>query len=170
MTRDVALTKAAPEAEPAPVLDLTPPTPVSDKRVANDPRERRRLAKQAAEQALEQAKQAHSEPEVTPAEAVPAEVTPVTEAETVTAEVAEPVVTEAVAETAAETIAAPVETEQAAKPVQAELAVEAAQDVPTELEPKAEAEKTEGEDADKPVRPRRPRGRPPKKATPANES
>ncbi|OTG64500.1 ribonuclease E/G [Acinetobacter sp. ANC 3903] len=170
VTRDVALTKAAPEAEPAPVLDLTPPTPVSDKRVANDPRERRRLAKQAAEQALEQVKQAHSEPEVTPAEAVPAEVTPVTEAETVTAEVAEPVVTEAVAETAAETIASPVETEQAAEPVQAELAVEAAQDVPTELEPKAEAEKTEGEDADKPVRPRRPRGRPPKKATPANES
>ena len=170
VTRDVALTKAAPEAEPAPVLDLTPPTPVSDKRVANDPRERRRLAKQAAEQALEQAKQAHSEPEVTPVEAVPAEATPVTEAETVTAEVAEPVVTEAIVETVVETVAAPVETEQAAEPVQAELAVEAAQDVPTELEPKAEAEKTEGEDADKPVRPRRPRGRPPKKATPANES
>ncbi|OTG76219.1 ribonuclease E/G [Acinetobacter sp. ANC 4169] len=170
VTRDVALTKAAPEAEPAPVLDLTPPTPVSDKRVANDPRERRRLAKQAAEQALEQAKQAHSEPEVTPVEAVPAEATPVTEAETVTAEVAEPVVTVAVAETAVETVAASVETEQAAEPVQAELAVEAAQDVPTELEPKAEAEKTEGEDADKPVRPRRPRGRPPKKATPASES
>ncbi len=60
VTRDVEVAKAAPEAEPAPVLDLTPPKPVSDKRVANDPRERRRLAKQAAEQALEQAKQAQA--------------------------------------------------------------------------------------------------------------
>lgn len=179
VTRDVAVTKAAPEAEPAPVLDLTPPKPVSDKRVANDPRERRRLAKQAAEQALEQAKQAHNQPETAPAETVA-----VTEAETPTAEVAEPevtqavvepvvteVATEAVAEPAAETVAAPVETEQAAEPVQAELAVEAAQqDVQTQAEATAEAEKTEGEETDKPVRPRRPRGRPPKKATSANES
>jgi len=175
VTRDVAVTKAAPEAEPAPVLDLTPPKPVSDKRVANDPRERRRLAKQAAEQALEQAKQAHSQPETAPAETVA-----VTEAETPTAEVAEPevtqaiiepVVTEAVAEPVAETVAAPVETEQAAEPVQAELAVEATQQaVQTPVEATAEAEKTEGEETDKPVRPRRPRGRPPKKATSANES
>lgn len=178
VTRDVAVTKAAPETEPAPVLDLTPPKPVSDKRVANDPRERRRLAKQAAEQALEQAKQAHSQPETAPAETVA-----VTEAETPTAEVAEPevtqavvepvvteVATEAVAEPAAETVAAPVETEQAAEAAPAELAEQAAQDTPTEVEPKAEAEKTEGEETDKPVRPRRPRGRPPKKATSANES
>ncbi|WP_180174206.1 Rne/Rng family ribonuclease [Acinetobacter sp. YH01022] len=176
VTRDVAVTKAAPEAEPAPVLDLTPPKPVSDKRVANDPRERRRLAKQAAEQALEQAKQAHSQPETAPAEAMPAGTVAVTEAETAPAEVAEPVVTEVVAEpvaetvVAAETVIATEETEQAAEPVQAELAVEAAQDVQTQVEPTAEAEKTEGEDGDKPVRPRRPRGRPPKKATPANES
>ncbi|MDD2945570.1 MAG: Rne/Rng family ribonuclease [Acinetobacter sp.] len=176
VTRDVAVTKAEPEAEPAPVLDLTPPKPVSDKRVANDPRERRRLAKQAAEQALEQAKQAHSQPEATPAEAMPAETVAVTEAETAPAEVADPVVTEVVAEpiaetiVAAETVIATKETEQAAEPVQAELAVEAAQDAQTQVEPTAEAEKTEGEDGDKPVRPRRPRGRPPKKATPANES
>ncbi|WP_349927804.1 Rne/Rng family ribonuclease [Acinetobacter sp. A1-4-2] len=176
VTRDVAVTKAAPEAEPAPVLDLTPPKPVSDKRVANDPRERRRLAKQAAEQALEQAKQAHSQPETAPAEAIPAETVAVTEAETAPAEVAEPVVTEVVAEpvaetvVAAETVIATEETEQAAEPVQAELAVEATQDAQTQVEPTAEAEKTEGEDGDKPVRPRRPRGRPPKKATPANES
>ncbi len=52
VTRDVEVAKAAPEAEPAPVLDLTPPKPVSDKRVANDPRERRRLAKQAARASL----------------------------------------------------------------------------------------------------------------------
>lgn len=170
VTRDVAVTKAAPEAEPAPVLDLTPPKPVSDKRVANDPRERRRLAKQAAEQALEQAKQAHSQPETAPAEAMPAETVAVTEAETAPAEVAEPVVTEVVAEPTAETVIATEETEQAAEPVQAELAVEATQDAQTQVEPTAEAEKIEGEDGDKPVRPRRPRGRPPKKATPANES
>ncbi len=59
------------------------------------------------------------------------------------------------AEPAAETVAAPVETEQAAEPVQAELAVEAAQqDVQTQAEATAEAEKTEGEETDKPVRPR----------------
>ena len=72
VTRDVAITKAEPEAEPAPVLDLVPPKPVSDNRVANDPRERRRLAKLAAEQA----KQAHVEQK----------------------QVAEPAVTEVVAE------------------------------------------------------------------------
>ncbi|CAB1218917.1 Rne/Rng family ribonuclease [Acinetobacter bouvetii] len=168
VTRDVAVIKAAPEAEPAPVLDLTPPKPASDNRVANDPRERRRLAKQAAEQALEQAKQAH-EPEA--AKVVPetaaAEVTPVAEQETVTAEVVEPVITDAPAEAVSETVAevAPVTKPEA---VQAELAVENQQDVTAE--PKPGIEKTEGEEADKPVRPRRPRGRPPKKATPANES
>ena len=62
VTRDVAVTKAEPEAEPAPVLDLTPPTAVSEQRVANDPRERRRLAKLAAEQALSEVKQSlHTE-------------------------------------------------------------------------------------------------------------
>lgn len=167
VTRDVAVTKAAPEAEPAPVLDLTPPKAVSDKRVANDPRERRRLAKQAAEQALEQAKQAHSEPETAPAEATPASA----EVETVKAEAVEPV-TEAVVEPVVETETVTVESEQATEAAPAELVEEAAQDTPTEVEPKAEAEaeKTEGEEGDKPVRPRRPRGRPPKKVTPANES
>ncbi len=70
VTRDAELPshKPAEEAEPAPVLPLTPsqtPTP----RVANDPRERRRLAKLAAEQAFEQVKQQHSAQEevVTPA-------------------------------------------------------------------------------------------------------
>ena len=59
----------------------------------------------------------------------------------------------------------------AEKPVQTELAVDAAQDVQALAEPKSDADKPETEDeADKPVRPRRPRGRPPKKATPASES
>jgi ribonuclease E len=180
VTRDVAVTKAAPEAEPAPVLDLTPPAAVSDNRVANDPRERRRLAKLAAEQALEQAKQAHSEPEAAKevVETAAAEATPVVEQQAAIEEVpatGTPEVT-VVAEVAAEPIneavkKAPVEKKSAPKPVQSELPVEAAQDVQALAEPKADADTPETEDeADKPVRPRRPRGRPPKKVTPANES
>jgi ribonuclease E len=187
VTRDVAVTKAAPEAEPAPVLDLTPPTAISDKRVANDPRERRRLAKLAAEQALEQAKQAHSEPEATKdvatiaPEVVETAVTEIIESvtEQVTAiedvaivdepkVAAEPVIkAEKPAPVAKVVEPKPVE----AKPVQAETAVDVAQDVQALAEPKTDANKDETEDdEDKPIRPRRPRGRPPKKATPANES
>ena len=61
VTRDAELPshKPAEEAEPAPVLPLTPPQAPAP-RVANDPRERRRLAKLAAEQAFEQVKQQHS--------------------------------------------------------------------------------------------------------------
>lgn len=207
VTRDVAIvTKAAPEAEPAPVLDLTPPRTVSDNRVANDPRERRRLAKLAAEQALEQAKQAHSEPKAAKevAETTTSEVAPVTEPEAVIEEapvtktpevVAEeaPVmeipevvaeeapVTEApevvvapevVAEPIEEAVqAAPVEKAAKPKPVKAELPAEVAQDLQALAEPKADVDNPDADDdADKPVRPRRPRGRPPKKVTPANES
>ena len=58
-----------------------------------------------------------------------------------------------------------------AKPVPAEIAVDIAQDLQALAEPKTDANKDETEDdEDKPIRPRRPRGRPPKKATPANES
>ncbi|NNH86945.1 Rne/Rng family ribonuclease [Acinetobacter terrae] len=196
VTRDVAIvTKAAPEAEPAPVLDLTPPRAVSDNRVANDPRERRRLAKLAAEQALEQAKQAHSEPkaakEVT--KTMTAEVAPVTEPEAVIEEVPVTEAPEVVAEekpvteapevvVAPEAVAEPIEEAEAVqatpvekavkpKPVQAELPAEVAQDLQALAEPKTDVDNPDADDdADKPVRPRRPRGRPPKKVTPANES
>ncbi|MGE8562887.1 MAG: hypothetical protein ACN6NM_03745, partial [Acinetobacter bohemicus] len=58
-----------------------------------------------------------------------------------------------------------------AKPVPAETAVDVAQDLQALAEPKTDTNKDETEDdEDKPIRPRRPRGRPPKKATPANES
>ena len=81
VTRDVEVSKAQPEAEPAPVLDLIPPAPVSEKRVANDPRERRRLAKLAAEQALQQAKQqAQAEAESTAAEPAAEATAPAEEA------------------------------------------------------------------------------------------
>ncbi|MCO8047737.1 Rne/Rng family ribonuclease [Acinetobacter towneri] len=185
VTRDVEVAKAAPEAEPAPVLDLTPPKPVSDKRVANDPRERRRLAKQAAEQALEQAKQAQAV-EKTEAEAettaAPVTASPATEveqpavanaeAETVSTEVSAtpeeaPAVTAQAEQVEQQTAPAEAETAEVstpvtAEPVQAELAV----DDPAET---AESEQ-EKADKEKVVRPRRPRGRPPKKATPPTES
>lgn len=169
VTRDVEVAKATPEAEPAPVLDLTPPKPESEKRVANDPRERRRLAKQAAEQALAQVKQAHVEEAP-----VAAELTAVAVVENVT-EAVEPVeaatevaVTEAVPEPAVVVEEAMVETKTPVKakakaePAQTELAVDVIEDTATE---ETAAEKEEKEKA----RPRRPRGRPPKKITPTAE-
>ncbi|MDK1682387.1 Rne/Rng family ribonuclease [Acinetobacter terrestris] len=176
VTRDVAVAKAAPEAEPAPVLALTPPAAVSDTRVANDPRERRRLAKLAAEQALEQAKKAqHSEPEAAKevVETTATEAAPVKQAEAVIEQAPVAEVTEVtaapkvVAEPVKPAKAAPVE--KAAKPKPAPT--EVAQDVQALAEPKADTDTPDADDdADKPVRPRRPRGRPPKKVTPANES
>ncbi|TCB47233.1 Rne/Rng family ribonuclease [Acinetobacter terrestris] len=176
VTRDVAVTKAAPEAEPAPVLALTPPAAVSDTRVANDPRERRRLAKLAAEQALEQAKKAqHSEPEAAKevVETTATEAAPVKQAEAVIEQAPVAEVTEVTA--APEVVAEPVKpakaapAEKAAKPKPAPT--EVAQDVQALAEPKADTDTPDADDdADKPVRPRRPRGRPPKKVTPANES
>ena len=176
VTRDVAVTKAAPEAEPAPVLALTPPAAVSDTRVANDPRERRRLAKLAAEQALEQAKKAqHSEPEAAKevVEKTATEAAPVKQAEAVIEQAPVAEVTEVTA--APEVVAEPVKpakaapAEKAAKPKPAPT--EVAQDVQALAEPKADTDTPDADDdADKPVRPRRPRGRPPKKVTPANES
>ncbi len=187
VTRDVELpSKVAAEAEPAPVLALTPQAPVV--RVANDPRERRRLAKLAAEQALEQAKQA-AQPEVPKSEPVaevevesavetaehPADPATAAMVETVTAE--ETAATESAAtdtviaetENAAETTVEEVPTEQAAEAVTetaaAQLVIlEAADEAATADEAEATAE-----EKDKPVRPRRPRGRPPKKASPATE-
>ncbi|WP_336930075.1 Rne/Rng family ribonuclease [Acinetobacter tandoii] len=168
VTRDVEVAKATPEAEPAPVLDLTPPKPESEKRVANDPRERRRLAKQAAEQALAQAKQAQAEEAPVAVEptavAVVEKVAEVVEPAqaatevTVTEAVAEPVVAE---EATVET-KAPAKAKAKAEPVQTELAVDVVEDTATE---ETAAEKEEKEKA----RPRRPRGRPPKKTTPTAE-
>ncbi|AXY55639.1 Rne/Rng family ribonuclease [Acinetobacter chinensis] len=170
VTRDASITKAAPEAEPAPVLDLTPPKPESDKRVANDPRERRRLAKQAAEQA----RKAQTEETAAPAaESVEPPVQEVAEPapalETPVAAVTEPEVS-ATTET--------VEASTPAEPVQAELEVEAPAEVALAPEAVVEAETASADaaseekakdDKDKQARPRRPRGRPPKKATPAAE-
>ncbi|AYA03570.1 ribonuclease E/G [Acinetobacter sp. WCHAc010034] len=172
VTRDAAVSKSAPEAEPAPVLDLTPPKPASESRVANDPRERRRLAKQA----LEQAKQAHAEEPAKAEAAVQAE-----------APAAQPTIAETPAEPAtAEKAAEPAAQAEAAEPVQAELPADAEQPAPAaqdaaeaadaEVQAADNAEKSESEegdqpkaDKDKPARPRRPRGRPPKKASPAAE-
>lgn len=194
VTRDVAVTKAAHEAEPAPVLDLEPPKLSAKNRVANDPRERRRLAKQAAEQAFEQAKsvqkpveatvEAAPEVEVTQAPAEAAQV-PAAEVEAnVVAPVTEAVVTEAPAaddkattETQAEVVAeqAVVETpavEEAveAKPRASKKAAPVEKKEATEANAATDAVETQQDlalstaESEKPARPRRPRGRPPKKA------
>jgi ribonuclease E len=182
VTRDVVVAKAEPQAEPAPVLELTPPKAVA--RVANDPRERRRLAKQAAEQAFEQAKKAQETvqeaPAVEIAEPIAAEVETPVATETLTPEAEVTPAVEAVVENTA-----PVEqavatiVEEAATDVSLAEVVEATSEVAVDVtdvnDEVANGSTTEvAEDAakvskDKNARPRRPRGRPPKKATPSAE-
>ena len=179
VTRDaVVVAKAEPEAEPAPLLDLTPPKPVSDNRVANDPRERRRLAKLAAEQAHEQAKQVHAEEVAQPQVE---QTTPVSSNVPATVDVTSPEAIEATEATTESTVSIEAETaevqepsskeekaetEATSTPVQTELAVDQEQDSTPAIETKVDVvtDNSEKADADKPARPRRPRGRPPKKA------
>ena len=188
VTRDAELPNNKPveEAEPAAVLPLTPPK-ADLSRVANDPRERRRLAKQAAEQAHVQAKQAQAAEQAQADAPQTAEV--VAQSATTDASVADAaqetpatVSAEAVPTTEQATDAAadpaPVASEdQAANAVQASLP-EIEQATPVKKEPtKAKANKapakasenTANADQDKPARPRRPRGRPPKKTTSSTE-
>ena len=167
VTRDAVVTHSKVEAETAPMLDLTPPKTVSDTRVANDPRERRRLAKQAAEQAHEQTKHAHNEevaqPSVEVTEAIVEDVVVVNAPVVETAQAEEPAI-EAIVETAPTkeaTVATPeiaivTETVTPAKSTQ----IESAEHVAVNTD-ESQADIPEDE---KPVRPRRPRGRPPKKA------
>jgi len=185
VTRDAELPskQVTEEAEPAPVLALTPPE-ASTVRVANDPRERRRLAKLAAEQA----KEAHIASNTTPA---PVENTESKE-EVKTEEAVTPVEETVVAapeqqplELATETVAAPAETAPV-EAVEAPVAkAEAKSEVTTKVAEKAQAAEkaeqaaaaaeAESEDEaakaekEKSSRPRRPRGRPPKKAAASNE-
>ncbi|MBF7688438.1 Rne/Rng family ribonuclease [Acinetobacter rathckeae] len=171
VTRDVTVPNNSNSTDVnAEALSLTPPQ-TKQLRVANDPRERRRLAKLAAEQALEQAKAQHLKEEASKAETV-AETkakddvsvaqanteAPVTQ-ETVQQVIEQPVETEATTNTeVAET--APEQTEVVAKPEE-EIATEDT----VSKEAKAESKKkASSATADKPARPRRPRGRPPKKA------
>lgn len=173
VTRDAVVSNAKVEAEPAPVLDLTPPKPVTDTRVANDPRERRRLAKLAAEQA----KQARLE-EVAQVQSVPSEepVTEVPVAETVEAIKVEPAIAEQEqpkpaqkAEKATQSKVKPqasVSTETAAvKPSEPKIKAEQPAETASEAHDEAKDD-ADTDEEDKPIRPRRPRGRPPKKVTP----
>ena len=217
VTRDAVVTKAQLEVAPAAVLDLTPPSPSAENRVANDPRERRRLAKMAAEQAFEQAKQVQASaiaqtapvevvteaadvvtaapetitaPEtVAPAEIVVADTVDTTAAPVVTpiettvesspaVVVAEktPVAVEAEVEVEAEVIAPVVKAEKAATPAKTRAQTAKAKAEPKQpdlaLAPEASQDESEAlaADGDKlPARPRRPRGRPPKKVTPVAE-
>lgn len=178
VTRDVEITKAQPEAEPVPVLDLTPPAPVSEQRVANDPRERRRLAKLAAEQAKQARETAPVAESSAPETAVVAETLAEEAAPVVTPQESEPVLaTESEAPVAVESsevkssadVAAVEEVEVVVAPVQAKAprASKQAEKVEvTETVAETAADESDKSDSDKPVRPRRPRGRPPKKASP----
>ncbi len=181
VTRDAVVSNTKVEAEPAPVLDLNPPKPVSDNRVANDPRERRRLAKLAAEQA----KQARLE-EVAQVEHVPTEKA--VESEQVVAAAPEAPVAETVevvtAEPVAHTVEEPKPTQKVTKATESKEKPQAPVTTETATvktsEPKVKAEQSadtnttheeakddaDTDEEDKPIRPRRPRGRPPKKVTP----
>ena len=192
VTRDAQLThKVAEESEPAPVLPLTPPD-ASANRVANDPRERRRLAKQAAEQAHEQAKQAAevvqttaqtdeptANPEtsdvITESTAAPAEhVSSDVQTETVTVTDEAKTSEESAVNTKSELTEEQTSVTPTAEPVQAELDVAATENTSeshTDDEVSAEktATKAQKADSEKTSRPRRPRGRPPKKASTTTE-
>jgi len=178
VTRDAELpsNKPSQEAEPAPVLPLTPPKEATP-RVANDPRERRRLAKLAAEQAFEQVKQQHSAPE----EAAPVASTVEETVVVPTAETQAPVESKqqpleldqeneaaaSVEETPATTVVEAPVAKQSKTTAKAKAATEQAVE-PTEAAAESESEDSKA-DKDKPSRPRRPRGRPPKKANPVAE-
>ena len=178
VTRDVEITKVQPEAEPVPVLDLTPPAPVSEQRVANDPRERRRLAKLAAEQAKQARETAPVAESSAPETAIVAETPAAEAAPAVTLEENEPaLVTKSEALIAVESsevkssadVAAVEEVEVVVAPVQAKAprASKQAEKVEaTETVAEIAADESDKSDSDKPVRPRRPRGRPPKKVSP----
>lgn len=178
VTRDAELpsNKPSQETEPAPVLPLTPPKEATP-RVANDPRERRRLAKLAAEQAFEQVKQQHSASE----EAAPVAETVEEAVVAPTAETQAPVeskqqpleldqqveVVANVEETPAKPVVEAPVTKQPKAAAKAKAATEQAVE-PTEAPAESESEDSKA-DKDKPSRPRRPRGRPPKKVNPVAE-
>ncbi|SDB98969.1 Rne/Rng family ribonuclease [Acinetobacter boissieri] len=171
VTRDVTVQKKSNATDiNAEALSLTPPQ-TKQLRVANDPRERRRLAKLAAEQALEQAKAQHLKEEANKAEAV-AETKAEDDVSVAQANPEVPVVHE----TTEQVIEQPVQTETTIKvevaetaPEQTEVVAKPEEAIATEdtvsKEAKAESKKkASSATADKPARPRRPRGRPPKKA------
>ncbi|MEO9302632.1 Rne/Rng family ribonuclease [Acinetobacter pittii] len=178
VTRDAELpsNKPSQEAEPAPVLPLTPPKEATP-RVANDPRERRRLAKLAAEQAFEQVKQQHSAPEEAVTVATTVEetvVAPTAETQAPVESKQQPLELDQETEVAAnveETPAKPaVEAPVAKQPKAAAKAKAATEQAAESTEAPAESESEDSKaDKDKPSRPRRPRGRPPKKANPVAE-
>lgn len=153
VTRDVELPSQKPtaEAEPAEVLALTPPES-SAVRVGNDPRERRRLAKLA----VEQAKEVNQPSAAVVVEEKPTEVIVDAKVETESAQqpALELTTPEVVAtENTVEAIASvDVDTEVAES-------VDESNESPTDLESEDDA----ALDKDKSARPRRPRGRPPKK-------
>ena len=154
VTRDVELPSQKPtaEAEPAEVLALTPPES-SAVRVGNDPRERRRLAKLAVEQAKEV-----NQPSTTAAvvEEKPTEV--IVEANVETESAQQPAL-----ELSTPDVVATENTVEAIPSVDVDAEVAESVDETNESSTDLESEDDAALDKDKSARPRRPRGRPPKK-------
>ncbi|MBF7685476.1 Rne/Rng family ribonuclease [Acinetobacter sp. B10A] len=185
VTRDVIVpTKENAEDINAEALSLTPPQ-TKQLRVANDPRERRRLAKLAAEQALEQAKAQHLKEEATKAESVASTTEKTAEEDPTVASVQ--VVEETPVQKTVESVNDTPKTDHDSKTSttpEKTTVTETVEDTVKETEVAPVKEDTVSEEAkteskkkkvatttDKPARPRRPRGRPPKKAvTPESDS
>ncbi len=169
VTRDVALTRKANTDEPAELLALTPPALTA--RVANDPRERRRLEQ------TEDTKVTSTEGEAsTASSAVESEVPTVQavqqESEVVEAAEASPDFTLTSPMAATKDNEAAPESDTIVKAEQEAVEEVASKDTadaqPNPTETTAEQDTAVAEE--KPARPRRPRGRPPKKSIPTPEA
>ncbi|MCH4248114.1 MAG: Rne/Rng family ribonuclease [Acinetobacter populi] len=184
VTRDVKLVTQV-NPEPVEALPLTPPAPST--RVANDPRERRRQAKQALLADAQAQAKATAEPATpTPVESNIAETAVVAEADVVNTpteqdfaltspdvatqqatEVTEaPVEAEPTAATSTDTEDQTAQVEIALDETQPETTAEAATEESKAKTTRSRKAKVE----DDKTRPRRPRGRPPKKTTPATDA
>ncbi len=178
VTRDVELPREQ-NQEPVEALSLTPPEP--SVRLSNDPREKRKLAEQSPTEAQDASTQA-KDAEVSVASAAVAPIVAEATQEAVTSVNAEPKVD--VDASSPETISEPQvnlelasEEAESTSPEKADVSAEMHDQSNNSSENSAEnhsdTEESDDEkaaqksksDADKPARPRRPRGRPPKKAS-----
>lgn len=169
VTRDVALTRKANTDEPAELLALTPPAPTA--RVANDPRERRRLEQ------VEDTAQTPTDSEAnTATKAIENDVSAAQAAQPEnevvdTTEVSSDFALTSPAAATKDTATAPEsDSTITAKPEAVEAVAKDTTAQPNATETTAEAEQDTAVTEEKPARPRRPRGRPPKKSVPTPEA
>lgn len=171
VTRDVELPRVQ-NQEPVEALSLTPPEP--SVRLSNDPREKRKLAAQSTESNSTSTQTVIDADATTDATA---SSTSVAVEPTVQEDLALAPAEQATASTEAPHDAIPeVEADtQAPAESEAEAATESALEHETPAESESESEKKATRtrkaksDEDKPARPRRPRGRPPKKVSPTTD-